>query len=155
MKHRGKEKIKVEYEVTLVRAKNLDKALNGSTIFIEWRRGSASLCGTTRRVLVQNQCAGWDEKISFSCTIFKSTHSDKFDEKAIKFNINEVNVPLGELCPGPTQKEEDQPLGKDRSGSESVCEKRWERNHRFASKQVKNPAVHRGIVDTRRNLTFH
>eukprot|EP01118_Nematostelium_gracile_P011476 TRINITY_DN4074_c0_g2_i1.p1 TRINITY_DN4074_c0_g2~~TRINITY_DN4074_c0_g2_i1.p1 ORF type:complete len:434 (-),score=125.67 TRINITY_DN4074_c0_g2_i1:24-1325(-) len=89
IKHRGKEKIKVEFNVTIVRAKNLDKALNGSTIFIEWRRGSNRISGTTRRVLVNNSTAGWDEKVTFTCTIFKNAKSDKFDEKAIKFAINE------------------------------------------------------------------
>ena len=92
VKHRGKEKIKVEFEVTIIRAKNLDKSLNGSTIFIEWRRGSHKQAGTTRRVLVTNGNSGWDEKITFTSTIFKSSHGDKFDEKPIRFDINEVCI---------------------------------------------------------------
>jgi hypothetical protein len=38
LKHRGKEKIKVSYEVVIRKAVNLEKSLFGSTIYIEWKR---------------------------------------------------------------------------------------------------------------------
>lgn len=97
VKHRGKEKLKVAFDVVLERATNLDSKLNGSTVFIEWKRGSKRVAGTTKRALVTNEQAVWAETISFTSTIFKDT-TDRFDEKKINFHLLEVN-----LIPGPHQ----------------------------------------------------
>lgn len=58
LKHRGKEKIKIQYEITIERVKYLPKELNGSTIFIEWKRGS-KIGGTSKRALVTDQTGNW------------------------------------------------------------------------------------------------
>ena len=47
-----KDKVKIKYEITVKKITKLPEKLNGSTIFILWRRGSRKNQGLTKRALV-------------------------------------------------------------------------------------------------------
>src|SRR4051812_38736104 len=92
LKHRGKEKVKVQFTVTFHSIKKLEKKLNGSTVFIEWKRSSKPGCnGMTKRALVSNGDANWNaETITFSGTFFRD--GDKFDKKLLQISLVEVKI---------------------------------------------------------------
>lgn len=90
LKHRGKEKIKVSFDIVVRKASNLDKSLNGTTVYIEWRRGSKRATGMTKRALVTKNEAVWSEPINCTCTMFHDSRTDKYDEKSISFYLKEV-----------------------------------------------------------------
>ena len=88
-KHRGKEKIKVAFDFVIEKAFNLDPSMNGSTIYITWRRGSNTKSGMTKRALVSKNEAYWNEPFTFSSTFFRDSR-DKYDEKSISLELKEV-----------------------------------------------------------------
>ncbi len=91
LKHRGKEKIKVHFEIHLRKASNLDKSFHGTTVFIEWKRGSRRCTGTSKRALVTSKGeATWGETILCTGTMFRDPRTDKYDEKQISFDLKEV-----------------------------------------------------------------
>src|SRR5690242_19093987 len=97
LKHIGKEKVKVSFEVTIVRAFNLEKSLNGSTVYIQWRRGSKSASGMTTRALVSKNEAYWNEPVTFTSTFYKNSH-EKFDKKELTFSLKEVRINNISIC---------------------------------------------------------
>lgn len=92
LKHRGKEKIKVGFSITFLNIKKVDKSLNGSTVFLDWKRSSKPGCsGFTKRALVSNTEANWpQEPITFTSTFFKEPRGDKFDKKVLQVVLMEV-----------------------------------------------------------------
>lgn len=89
IKHRGKEKIKLGFEIIILKAHHLEKGLNGSTIFIQWRRGSKKKSGTTKRALVNSSECTWNEKITFTSTFFRDPRTRQCDTKLISFILKE------------------------------------------------------------------
>lgn len=97
-KHRGKEKIKVQFDIMLKKVTQLDKSLNGSTVFVEWKRkGGTQASGMTKRSLVAKNEATWNESFSVSATIFKDPKSDTFDPKKLYLTLKEVSFVLEHL----------------------------------------------------------
>lgn len=66
------------------------KDVNGSSVFISWRRGTKKTAGDTRRVIAQKNEASWDERIVFESKLFMDPKSQKFDEKAFSLTLKEV-----------------------------------------------------------------
>lgn len=93
LKHRGKEKIKAQFTVTFHSLKKLDKKLNGSTVYIEWKRSSKPGCnGITKRALVANGDANWpSEPVTFAASFYKERNSDKLDKKLLQLALVEVH----------------------------------------------------------------
>jgi hypothetical protein len=96
IKHRGKEKIKVQYDIIVQRAVKLDKGLNGATAFVEWKRGKSN-SGFTKRVLVSKNEAVWGESITLTCTLFRDAKKDRFEQKKLTLTLKEVSTEQVEL----------------------------------------------------------
>lgn len=92
LKHRGKEKIKAQFTVTFHGIKKLEKSLNGSTVYIEWKRSSKPGCnGITKRALVSNGDANWPaEPVTFAASFYKEAKSEKLDKKLLQVTLMEV-----------------------------------------------------------------
>jgi len=86
----GKDKVKIHFDLQVKKINRLPDRLNGSTLFILWRRGSKKNSGQTKRALVKDGEATWGESISFVCSLFRESDSDRFDAKTIAFALKEV-----------------------------------------------------------------
>lgn len=80
----------MSFDLTIDKVTNLDKSLNGTTVFVEWRRGSHKNTGITKRALVTKLEANWHEAVTISCNLYKDTKKDKFDEKVLTLTLKEV-----------------------------------------------------------------
>eukprot|EP01105_Mastigella_eilhardi_P025557 TRINITY_DN699_c0_g1_i4.p1 TRINITY_DN699_c0_g1~~TRINITY_DN699_c0_g1_i4.p1 ORF type:complete len:414 (+),score=95.68 TRINITY_DN699_c0_g1_i4:118-1242(+) len=88
IEHRGKEKTKFGFDITLHSAGNL-KGLVGAQVFLSWRRGSKKKSGTTRMAPVRaDETATIDEKIHIDCTFFKE--GTEFDDKPMSITLKEA-----------------------------------------------------------------
>lgn len=92
LKHRGKEKVKIDFSIQVHRVANLPD-FNGSTVFLAWRRGSKSKSGTTQCVLVKDGEATFGEEMHFSSTFFKSGNG--FDDKNLSITLKEAMAKKG------------------------------------------------------------
>lgn len=81
-KSRGKDKIKLSFEIVAERAFNLEKSLNGSTIYVAWRRGSKNNSGITKRVLVNKNEAIWRETFTVTTKLYRDSR-EQFEEKRL------------------------------------------------------------------------
>ena len=79
----------MSFEISVKKVTNL-KDVNGSSVFISWRRGTKKTAGDTRRVIVQKNEAVWDERIVFESKLFMDPKSQKFDEKTLSLTLKEV-----------------------------------------------------------------
>ncbi|EGG19477.1 C2 calcium/lipid-binding region-containing protein [Cavenderia fasciculata] len=87
--HKGKDKFKVKVEVVIKKVTNL-KELNGSSVFIQWKRGSSSKSsGDTSHLMVKNGESIFDEKISFESKFFIDPKTQKPDGKKVAFSLKE------------------------------------------------------------------
>lgn len=77
-------------EIQVKKVTNLGKELNGSTVFLSWRRGTKKTSGDTKRVLANKQEAVWDEKIVFETKLFIDPKTQKIDEKKLTLSLKEV-----------------------------------------------------------------
>lgn len=84
-----KDKVKIKYEITVKKITKLPEKLNGSTIFILWRRGSRKNQGLTKRALARDCLATWEEKIVFTCSLTRESEADEFDARGISFSLKE------------------------------------------------------------------
>jgi hypothetical protein len=84
VKHNGKEKLKLQFEINVQKINNLLE-FNHKPVLIEWRRGSKKNSGKVKPVVVSNGEAIWNEKIMLKCSFYKDTETGKFDEKTISF----------------------------------------------------------------------
>lgn len=85
-----KEKIKIEFTVTVKKVTNLGstKIRDGATLFLEWKRGSRKNAGTTKRALVNGNEAQWNENFTFSSSLVKK--GDEFESKTLSIKLQEV-----------------------------------------------------------------
>eukprot|EP00727_Mastigamoeba_balamuthi_P000318 m51a1_g10283 hypothetical protein (699) ;mRNA; r:85662-88605 len=88
--HRGKEKVKVEFDVHVRRVTNL-KGRSGSTVFINWRRGTNANTGMTKSALVTaGEEAVFEEHVVFAGTLFRDAATGAYDEKKLSVALREV-----------------------------------------------------------------
>jgi len=87
-KHRGKEKVKVIFDITFERAFHLDSGLNGSTVFLAWRRGSKKKSGMTKKALVKQNEAIWRDLQSISGNLYRDSNGH-WDEKLFTVELRE------------------------------------------------------------------
>ena len=93
-----KDKVKIHFDLQVKKINRLPERLNGSTLFLLWRRGSKKHSGQTKRALVKDGEATWEESISFVCSLFREPDSERFDAKTIAFALKEVKIPhLGSI----------------------------------------------------------
>jgi hypothetical protein len=93
-KHRGKEKMKIFFEITFHKVTGLEKKLNGSTIFIHWKRGSRKNLGNSKRALVSKGEAKWGDVAPIKAHLYKDpkeTKKEKYDSKLLTLEIKEVS----------------------------------------------------------------
>ena len=88
----GKDRVKVFFECTIKKVTNLAENLNGSTLYIEWRRGARNNSGMTKRALVRDREAQWGESINFECTFMRDSTTHLFDRKHVVFTLKEVST---------------------------------------------------------------
>lgn len=81
----------VHFDIQVKKVTNL-KDVNGSSVFISWRRGTKKNAGDTRRVLVAKNEATWTdaEHLAFDSKLFMDPKSQKFDEKTLSLTLKEV-----------------------------------------------------------------
>ncbi|KAL6046281.1 hypothetical protein QOT17_022293 [Balamuthia mandrillaris] len=84
-----KDRVKIRYLVTVKRATAVPEKLNGCTLFLAWRRGSKKNSGLTKRALVRNHQASWDESFSFMCTLARDSTTGLFDAKTLTLILRE------------------------------------------------------------------
>ncbi|GAM29318.1 hypothetical protein SAMD00019534_124940 [Acytostelium subglobosum LB1] len=65
------------------------KELNGSSVFISWRRGTSKVQGETTHTIVRNGEATFEEKISFESKFFIDAKTQKPDEKKLSMSLKE------------------------------------------------------------------
>ncbi len=88
--HRNKEKVKMTFDVNIVKVSNLDKKYNGSTLFVEWKRGSRKNSSSTKRAFVSKNEAFWGDSFQISTHLYKEKDKDKFDSKTLTLTLKEV-----------------------------------------------------------------
>ncbi len=88
----SKEKVKIKFEVHVKKIYKLPERMNGSTLLVMWRRGSKKNSGLTKRALVKDAAAHWEEKFSFVCSLFRDTDTDEYEPKTISFALKEVTI---------------------------------------------------------------
>ncbi|KAH3760841.1 hypothetical protein Pelo_7336 [Pelomyxa schiedti] len=92
LKHRGKEKFRIEFTVTVQKLIGM-RDYPSSVVFLSWRRGSKKKTGTTKLVKVTpppGEDTPFNEKISFSCTMFKDQSTKQYDSKQMSITLKEV-----------------------------------------------------------------
>src|SRR5690625_3950643 len=90
----GLDKVRIQFNFTVKKVSRLPERMNGSTVYIMWRRGSKQNSGMTKRALVKDAEAVWSETISFVCSLFKDDENDQFENKTISFALKEVSLLL-------------------------------------------------------------
>ena len=90
MLHRGKTKLKVEFDVHVQRITGL-AAFAGSALFVSWKRDSRKKCGLTRRALVDTAgVATFDEHVVFAGTLYTSA-TGTADRKMLELDVRSTS----------------------------------------------------------------
>lgn len=88
--HRGKEKVKMTFDVNVMKVSGLEKKYNGSTLFLEWKRGSRKNSSSTKRAFVAKNEAFWGDSFQISTHLYKEKEKDKFESKTLTLTLKEV-----------------------------------------------------------------
>jgi len=81
-KHKGEDKVKVEFTITLHALKDLPKPSIGNDIFIEFKQGSKSENHkTTKKVKADEATVSFEEKIKICCSFHKNPKTNKLETK--------------------------------------------------------------------------
>jgi len=127
-----KEKVKVEFNITINQLSNLPKDSIGNEVFVEAKRGSkAENHSSTKKVSSKDSTVKWDEKLKFSCSLVLNPKTKKYEpKKSLTFDVKEekdkkgkketksigkVVINLSDYAEPGTSKRESLPLSKDKN----------------------------------------
>lgn len=85
------DKIKVQFEIELLRIVNVSAKLNGRMMFAKWMRGSKT--GTTGRAIIESEVAAWPRSaglITLICSLYRD-HKGAFETKKVQISLKAEN----------------------------------------------------------------